>query len=236
MGAGGVSSAVPMRVCCLLLLLLCMPPLRSQDQAGKSAIFPPERQAELREELVYEPEEEPEPVPVEPIDFELYLDNLRSPLVIGIAVSLLLGLGFLIYRILGDLDVKRRREDGDERVGVDVKEIVEEELVQQGVSLSMLERAEAAGQYDIAIRLLYIGLLKSLQDAGLLRYRRDYSNRDYRQQLLGSPLQADFVHVTQAYERYWYGKYPVDRLSYRLVQKDFRELTGRIPVTTASHG
>ncbi len=222
----------------LLLLLLCTP-LWSQTDGGGSDIFPANRLTELREELVYEPEEEREPVePQQPIDWNLQLDSLRSPLVLAIAIALLLGLGLLIYRILGDLEVKRRRQDEAEARGVDVTEIVEEELVERGVSLSMLERAEAAGQYDIAVRLLYIALLKSLQDAGLLRYRRDFSNRDYRQQLRDHPLRPDFVRLTQAYERYWYGKYPIDRLSYRLVYKDFGTLTDRIApaVTTSPHG
>ncbi|WP_420458913.1 DUF4129 domain-containing protein [Neolewinella sp.] len=228
-----------MNVLLLPLLLLLCTPLWSQADGGGSVIFPAERLTELREELVYEPEEERELVePLQPIDWNLQLDNLRSPLVLAIAIALLLGLGLLIYRILGDLEVKRRRQHEAEAQGVNVTEIVEEELVEQGVSLSLLERAEAAGQYDIAVRLLYIALLKSLQDAGLLRYRRDFSNRDYRQQLREHPAQADFVRVTQAYERYWYGKYPIDRLSYRLVYKDFGALTDRIApaITTSPHG
>ena len=219
-----------------LLLLLCVP-LWAQSKGGSSDIFPADRLAELREELVYEVEEESEPVELsEPIDWDLHLDSLRSPLVLAIATALLLGLGLLIYRILGDLEVRRREGDSEEARGVAVTEIVEEELVERGVSVSMLERAEAAGQYDIAVRLLYITLLKSLQEAGLLRYRRDFSNRDYRQQLRDHPLHPDFVRLTQTYERYWYGKYPIDRLSYRLVYQDFRALTDRIapPVTTES--
>ena len=225
-----------MHVLLLSLLVLCCMPLWAQSKGGSSDIFPADRLTELREELVYEVEEEPEPVdPPEPIDWDLHLDSLRSPLVLAIATALLLGLGLLIYRILDDLEVRRRKGDTEEAQGVDVTEIVEEELVERGVSLSMLERAEAAGQYDIAVRLLYITLLKSLQDAGLLRYRRDFSNRDYRQQLRGHPLHPDFVRVTQTYERYWYGKYPIDRLSYRLVYQDFRALTDRIaPVVTES--
>ena len=198
-----------MNVLLPFLILLFSTPLWAQAKGDRSAIFPAGRLTELREELVYEVEEEPEPVePTEPIDWDLHLDSLRSPLVLAIAAALLLGLGLLIYRILGDLEIRRRRQEEADGRGVDVTEIVEEELVERGVSLSMLERAEAAGQYDIAVRLLYIALLKALQDAGLLRYRRDFSNRDYRHQLRDRPLHPDFVRVTQAYERYWYGKYP----------------------------
>ena len=94
--------------------------------------------------------------------------------------------------------------------------------------MSLQERAEQAGQFTIAVRLLYIQLLKDLQDNGLLHYRRDYSNRDYQHQLSASPLLTDFRAVTVDYERYWYGKYPLDPLSYRLVKRKFGALSGRI--------
>ncbi|CAH1001351.1 hypothetical protein LEM8419_02252 [Neolewinella maritima] len=220
----------------LPLLLLFYAPLGAQGGDG-SDLFPATRHQELREELTYEPEEEVVEEPAAPVRFDFDLSSFRSPLVVGIALALVLGLGFLIYRILGDLAVKRRQQATPPTTGVTVQEIVEEELMQQGVSLSMLERAEAAGQYDIAVRLRYIDALKSLQDAGLIRYRRDYSNRDYREQLADHPLRTDFVRVVEAYERYWYGRYAIDRLSYRLVERDFRTLSEQIavPTTTASH-
>ena len=214
-----------------VFLLLCTSIGRSQSG---SDLFPAERRAALREELVYEPEvQDPPDVPTP--DFSLDLSNLRDPLVIGIAAVLLLGLGLLIYRILGDLETGRRGDRQEATAtAVAAHEIVEEELVAGGVSESLLERAEAAGQYDVAVRLHYIALLKSLQDAAKLRYRKDYSNRDYRQQLRGDALLPDFTRLVATYERFWFGKYPIDRLSYRVVRQDFTALAARIsPATNA---
>ena len=211
----------------IFLFLLLSAALRLTAQA--SAIFPPERYDELRQEVVFEyPDkvEAPEPVanPFEDLD----LSTLRNPLIWTIGTLVVLGLGFLVYRILHDLELKKRAARKSVNEGVAVEEIVEEQLVASGVSLTMLERAEAAGQYAIAVRLLYIALLKALQDTKMIRYRKDFSNRDYRRQLAHNELRADFVKVTQAYERYWYGKYPIDRLSYRVTQRAFNELSDRI--------
>ena len=211
----------------LSVLLFCLAcPLTAQS----SDLFPDARHAELREAIVYA-----EPDAVEPDIDGLDADGpdfdwsaYRQPLIWLFTAIIVGGLGFLVYRILGDLELRRGGGATDATRRVAVEEIVEEELVRGGVSDDLLTRAETAGQYDIAVRLLYIALLKQLQDARLITYRKDFSNRDYRRQLGGNPLLEAFTGVTRAYERYWYGEYPIDRLGYRVVQTDFRNLSSRI--------
>lgn len=222
---------------CLVLLLLVLAslslPAQEEPPGGSSEVFPASRLEQLREEVVYTyPEEEEEAPPAEPMRnpfADWTMADIRRPVIWVTGLLILAGLGFLIYRILGDLEIKKRaRLDDASTARVDVREIVEEEMVEHGVSLSLLERAEQAGQYDIAVRLLYISLLKELQDARLIRYRKDYSNRDYRRQLEGNTLREPFTAVTRAYERFWYGKYRIDRLSYRNTLGEFTALTDRI--------
>lgn len=181
------------------------------------------------EEVIFEPEEEEE---VEPLDFEPWSIediNLSQPVIYLIIGSMLLLLGFLIFRILGDVEMRKRTKGSDDEVeAIMIEEIEEEALVASGVSLSLQERAENAGQLDIAVRLLYIQLLKDLQDNGFIKYRKDYSNRDYQTQMAASELLPDFREVTVDYERYWYGKYVIDALSYRLVKRKFATLTSRV--------
>lgn len=215
------------------LVLLLLFHLTVGLSAQQSALFPPERYGELREEVVYEEPEEEELAEPPESPFEEWLNGLdlsifREPLTWILLIVFTVGLGLLVYLILRGLRLRRARSDERENEAVDIEEIVEEEMVQHGVSLSLLERAERAGQYDIAVRLLYISLLKELQDAGQIRYRKDYSNRDYLRQLSSSNLRPDVLSVTRDYERYWYGKYRIDRLSYRVTQKDFSALSERI--------
>lgn len=215
----------------ILLLLLFVAPLAGQP----SPVFPAERHAELREELPYTPEEEPEEeVPTdEPpaVDWERVQDVLTKFAWLFVISGLLLLAYFLLRHFKVGFFAPRRVEAPVARV--EAEEIVEEEMVREGVELSLIERAEGAGQYDVAVRLHYIALLKSLQDGGYIRYRRDYSNRDYRRQLSGNPLQADFTEVTKLYERYWYGEYPLDRLGYRLVSRKFFALSDRLALASA---
>lgn len=219
---------------CFQLLLLFAGGLAAQE--SKSPIFPEERYEELRQEVVYEApeEEEEEEDTVEPWDFNWDI-NLSQQTSILIFLVLLLVFGFLIYRVLGDVEMRKRtRSAGEEEEEINIEDIEEERLVADGVSLSLLQRAENAGQFDVAVRLLYIQLLKELQDADLIKYRRDFSNRDYQHQLKGTKYLKDFRDVTADYERYWFGKYTIDRLSYRLVQRKFNVLSQEIKTTTKS--
>lgn len=200
-----------------------------------SAVFPADRHRELRNELDYTaPDEEDEVKEIDTegdawdwdfFDFDFSFSSGTSIVIFVILLGLL---GFLIYRMLGDVSLRKRTLPEEEEDQINVEELEEEQLVAEGVSLSLLERAERAGRYDVAVRLLYIQSLKELQDAGMIRYRKDFSNRDYQRQLEGRALLSDFRAVTRQYERYWFGKYPIDRLSYRTVYQRFTALTEQI--------
>ncbi|MEO0731503.1 MAG: DUF4129 domain-containing protein [Bacteroidota bacterium] len=222
---------IPLRL--ILLLCLALPGILSA-QEGMTDMFPVKRHQELREEIIFTPppeEEEEEATPEPWADFNWDV-NLSREATIAIFAVLLLLVGFLIFRMLGDVNTRRRVREEDEEVGVNIDELEEERLVAEGVSLSLLQRAENAGQFAVAVRLLYLQLLKELQDANLIRYRRDYSNRDYQNQLRETTFLTDFRDITADYERYWYGKYPIDPLSYRMVRRKFNVLQQRIKAAT----
>ncbi|WP_116127658.1 DUF4129 domain-containing protein [Lewinella sp. IMCC34183] len=195
-----------------------------------SGVFPEQRLGELREEIHFErpaaPEFEPEPDrPAESFDWTLF----RTPVIVVLSTVLVAGLAYLLYRMRRDLTAGSSPRRAEPAPAVDATAIQDEVIVERGVAPGLVERAEAAGQYDVAVRLLYLGVLNTLQGAGLLRYRRDFSNRDYRRQLAGSPQAAAFRTVTEAYERYWYGGYPLDRLSYRVVRTEVAALYALLP-------
>jgi len=224
-----------------MLFLLLAPFTFMAQEDLPSPIFPEERHQELREDLSYEQDKQKEKEQEKDVEdwwnFEAYENwsfDLSNGTSIVILLILLAGLGFLIFRILGDVEMRKRtRGDEEEQDEINIDDLEEEVLVAQGVSLSLLERAERAGQYDVAVRLLYIQLLKELQDGGLIKYRRDFSNRDYQQQLRGTVFLEDFREVTVDYERFWYGKYPIERLGYRLVYGKFTTLNAAIQAATA---
>jgi hypothetical protein len=206
----------------LVVIGLGLSPLPGQRTA--SPVFPTERHEEENLNNWFD----------ELDSYENWTINLSDGTTLIILLLLLAGLGYLIYRMLGDVDMRKRTKGKKgEQDEINISEIEEEQLVAEGVSLTLLQRAENAGQFDVVVRLLYIQLLKELQDGGLIKYRRDFSNRDYQNQLHHSVFLNDFRDVTADYERYWYGKYPIERLSYRLVHRKFTALNAAIQTATA---
>ena len=92
-----------------------------------------------------------------------------------------------------------------------------------------IQRAIAAGDYPMAVRLYYLAVLKELSVKNHIRWKRDKTNGAYLRELAGSPLFGTVQEVTLIFERVWYGK--VD-----LAKPDFDQLEVKLKkaVATAS--
>ncbi|WP_116108710.1 DUF4129 domain-containing protein [Lewinella sp. IMCC34191] len=196
--------------------------------AQDSEIFPADRLEALREEIVFEAPVAREETAGAPVGSSAPdLSDLPMPVLVGIGGMLLGALGLLVYALLKGW----RRSAGNKSVNQPElfhDEIDEETLVKHGVDPNLLAQAEKTGQFDLAIRLHYLHTLQILNEGGQIRYRKDFSNRDYLQQLREHPIRDDFDQVTRDYERYWYGQYPLDTLSYRLVRSRFDRITEQV--------
>ncbi len=200
--------------------------------AQGSELFPDTLRQALRKEITFErpppPEPEVEPDTVAAWDVTPY----RRPLLIGAAVMISAGLAFLLYRVYRDLQVSNATAAGgsSKPAPVDIGTYPEQVLVQTGVSPELLAQAEAGGQYTVAVRLAYLGLLHDLGRAGLLRYQSDFSNADYLRQLESVELRDAFREIVHHYERYWYGNHPLDRLSYRVVRQSITTMQQQMSI------
>jgi hypothetical protein len=74
-------------------------------------------------------------------------------------------------------------------------------------SASQRARAlSAGGDYRAAVRYLYLSALLHLEEAGLLRYDRSLTNREYLRSVAGRPeLAAELREVVDVFDRVWYG-------------------------------
>lgn len=91
-----------------------------------------------------------------------------------------------------------------------------------------LDKAIAAGNYRLAVRLLYLSLLKQLADKGRIHYRQESTNSDYLAQLFKTPLYSDFFRVTRHYEYSWYGQFPVSEQIFATIRTEFEKLGVKI--------
>lgn len=82
---------------------------------------------------------------------------------------------------------------------------------------TQIERALAAGDQRLAVRLHYLRLLRDLTGTGAIAWRPDKTDHDYVRELAGSPLRPAFERATLLFAYVWYGDFPIDRASYERI-------------------
>jgi hypothetical protein len=87
-----------------------------------------------------------------------------------------------------------------------------------------LQKAEDAGNYRLAIRLMFLRLLKVMSEKNIIRYQQDKTNYDYLLQLQSTGHYNNFFRVTRNYEYSWYGQFDVTKEAYQAVKNDFNQL------------
>lgn len=70
---------------------------------------------------------------------------------------------------------------------------------------SPLDMAIAAGNYNLAVRLLFLALLQKCQIAKVIEWRKDKTNGEYLAELRSKKQFDDFSRLTLVFERVWYG-------------------------------
>jgi hypothetical protein len=86
-----------------------------------------------------------------------------------------------------------------------------------------LRDALAAGNYRLAIRLLYLGTLKDLSERGRITYTQEKTNSDYLSQLYNTPYYRSFFRLTRDFEYSWYGQFSITGDTFAVVQKEFAD-------------
>lgn len=91
-----------------------------------------------------------------------------------------------------------------------------------------IKKAADAGNYRLAVRLMFLRLLRDLSDKGTIRYSHDSTNYDYMMQLHGTVLYNDFFQLARHYEYSWYGQFAIDNEKYNLVREAFEKFEQRV--------
>ncbi|HEX4875979.1 MAG TPA: hypothetical protein VFV31_04860, partial [Chitinophagaceae bacterium] len=69
-----------------------------------------------------------------------------------------------------------------------------------------IDKATAKGDYRLAVRLMFLRLLKIMAEKNVIQYKQDKTNLDYLSQLFTTSYHKDFFRITRHYEFSWYGK------------------------------
>jgi hypothetical protein len=86
-----------------------------------------------------------------------------------------------------------------------------------------IDKAASQGNYRLAVRLMYLRLLKDLADRNIIQYKQDKTNFDYLLQLHPTKYYNHFFRLTRHYEYSWYGHFDVEENKYSIIKNDFNQ-------------
>lgn len=92
-----------------------------------------------------------------------------------------------------------------------------------------IEKAVAAGDYRLAVRLLFLQLLRGMSDRNIIQYSHERTNLDYLLQVHHAPWYQQFFRITRNYEYVWYGLFEIDRNKFEAINKDVKNLELQLP-------
>lgn len=82
----------------------------------------------------------------------------------------------------------------------------------------MIQRAVEQNDYREAVRLCYIDILKNLAGEKLIRWRADYTNHTYVQQLQSTPFAVQFEEISSLFDYLVYGEFHADETVFQYAQ------------------
>jgi len=91
-----------------------------------------------------------------------------------------------------------------------------------------IDKAVAQQNYRLAVRLMYLRLLKNMSEKNIIQYKQDKTNFDYLMQLHGTRYYTNFFRITHNYEYSWYGKFDVSEEAYKVISRDFEQFDNEL--------
>lgn len=103
----------------------------------------------------------------------------------------------------------------DEETGIETSDIFSINYQKE------IDKAVSMDNYRLAVRLMFLRLLRNLSDKNIIQYKQDSTNFDYMTQLHSTGLYPDFFRLTRNYEYSWYGQFEIDKEKYFIIKSEF---------------
>jgi len=91
-----------------------------------------------------------------------------------------------------------------------------------------IEKAISSVNYRLAIRLMFLRLLRNLSNKNVIQYRQGRTNFEYLSQLFSTGYYNDFFRLTRNYEYAWYGKFDVSPEAFGTIKNDFENFDRKL--------
>lgn len=112
----------------------------------------------------------------------------------------------------------------DERVTSDDLKVTVENLennIHNADFEYLLNQALSKNEFKLAIRILYLKIIKSLSDNQHIIWKREKTNGHYVRELSSGKMGKTFAFLTLVYEEAWFSNHVVDKAKYELISNHF---------------
>ena len=91
-----------------------------------------------------------------------------------------------------------------------------------------IDKAVGMSNYRLAVRLMFLRLLRNLSDKNLIQYKHDATNFDYMMQLHPTEVYPGFSRLARHYEYSWYGQFDIDKEKYSIIKNEFENFERKL--------
>ncbi len=136
---------------------------------------------------------------------------------------IVLGIGLALFFLVKALSSENLFSPRDKKIKPVTQtdlEKIEEDLEKAELN-NPIQRAIAAGDYSMAVRLYYLAVLQDLSRSKKIKWKKEKTNGDYLMELAGTPLFKNMQEITLAFERVWYGKAGINESEFLEIEKIF---------------
>jgi len=102
---------------------------------------------------------------------------------------------------------------------------IQEEHIERVDLDQFIRNALARNNYRIAVRYMYLKVLKELSIRNLISWHFDKTNGDYYEEIEDPQLKDNFKKVSYLYDHVWYGEFDLDAGGFANAQLDFDRFT-----------
>ncbi len=206
----------------------------AQTQADTTQLLDKAKWEELTKDVSYQTEETPKqeeaPKQQEYTDWNFpYFWGIASTKAFkyGLIAAVVLLIGYVIYKLIRPEWIGLRAKHQVNQAHHYSAYIPDEDEPIYDLE-GQLQQVMAHNQYDAALRIYYLMIIKGLVDAGLIQWQKDKTNRAYLQELNGQPQFEPFKKATRTFEKVWYGTLTLDYQQFKNYQDQFAELAQQL--------
>lgn len=146
----------------------------------------------------------------------------------GKLIAILVIIGLLVFLLIR-LIVNRTSDKKVSDIPTDVYIWQNEEDIPEETDMERhLREALESGNYKIAVRILYLIVIRQLHENKIIIWKKDKTNRDYLNEMRQRSDYKNFREVTHIYEVVWYGDFDINVTEFEKIQSVFSSYKNRI--------